>query len=190
MPEPVLEAIATYGRAGYILANNEDREVARLCEISKQYLTDQALALVKQAVGKPVLYEYVGDGTPMRLLYFYSAALSEHHQVHRAGKSTTELYCQAAMIRTTDDVGLPEIRPVLRDPRPMQGKSGLHAFTACREYFPLLHQAGHVGCSLQHYSWDRALFSCCRRFALQYKESWHDLMFGPMHCIVSVSCLP
>ena len=164
----VFQAIKKYGVAGYPLAANEDRDVGRLCEVGKVALMESAHDFVRSSNGRPLLYEYVGDGTPLKLKHAFKVAFAEHHRSHRSGYTGVELYCQGAFLRSFDSCGSPQVRCLLRDPRPMGGKSGLHAFNALLEFFPALDELPHVGINLHHYSWDRALFSACKGYARQH----------------------
>ena len=131
----VFGAISRFGVAGYPLAANEGRDVARLCETGKLALMEFAHDLIHASDGRPLLFEYVGDGTPVKLKHAFQVAFAEHHQSHRSGYTGVELYCQGAFLRSLDSAGSPVVRTILRDPRPMAGKSGLHAFNAVLEFF-------------------------------------------------------
>eukprot|EP00974_Lingulodinium_polyedra_P058338 5619914-Lingulodinium_polyedra.AAC.1 len=47
------------------LARDEGREAGRLCELLKHFLWNKAKVLVQEAKGRPVLYSYGSDGTPL-----------------------------------------------------------------------------------------------------------------------------
>ena len=166
----VLEAIQFYGTGARVFNSLDASECSLLCEIGKRFLHTTAEDLVRTSDGKAVLYEYFGDGTPMRIKVFFNASSDGHHRVRRVGSSGVEFYCQAAFLRTTGLDGKPIVRAVLHDPRVMDGKKAPHAFSASIEFFPLLPTLPHIGYKISHYGWDRAQFAPLRRFVHQYHE--------------------
>ena len=46
---------------------NEEREVGRLAEVGKIVLEEAAYDLIRTAHKRPVLFDYCGDGTPLKL---------------------------------------------------------------------------------------------------------------------------
>ena len=127
----VLEAIEFYGTGARVFNSLDASECSLLCEIGKRFLHTTAEDLVRTSDGKAVLYEYFGDGTPMRIKVFFNASSDGHHRVRRVGSSGVEFYCRAAFLRTTGLDGKPIVRAVLHDPRVMDGKKAPHAFSAC-----------------------------------------------------------
>ena len=103
----VFEAIKYLGVAGRSLSEQEHRDAARLCEVGKAALLEFSYDLVKSSHGRPLLYSYQGDGTPLKLRYKFQSRLTPHSVVHRSGCSGTEMYCQAAFLRTLDELGAP-----------------------------------------------------------------------------------
>jgi hypothetical protein len=166
--QSVFDAIKRYGVAGKPLEQNEVREVCRLAEVGKHVIEEAAFDLVRSAQHKPLLFSYCGDGTPLKLKSSFQIAFAEHHKLARSGYTGRELYCQGGFLRTLDAAGEPIVRALLKDPRPMAGKSALCAFNGLVEFFPTLDQCGHDGFHIHHYSWDRALFSACKTLARKY----------------------
>ena len=164
----VFDTLKRLGVAGRPLEKNEERVVARLAEAAKQLLDDNARELIIRAQKRAVLYAYQGDGTPLKLRHAIQVAFAEHSKHARSGYTGAELYCQGAFVRTFDARGNAVVTSLMRDPRPMAGKSALHAFNALVEFFPTLDQLEHEGFHIHHYSWDRALFSACRTLARRY----------------------
>ena len=164
----VFDAVKKLAVAGRPLQQNEERDVARLAEATKALLDETARDMISKAQTRPVLFSYQGDGTPLKLKHAFQVAFAEHHKHARSGYTGEELYCQGAFVRTLDGAGEPVVTCLLRDPRPMIGKSALHAFNALAEFFPTLDQLHHDGFNIHHYSWDRALFSACKRYSRQY----------------------
>ena len=67
----VLEAILFYGTGARVFNSLDASECSLLCEIGKRFLHTTAEDLVRTSDGKAVLYEYFGDGTPMRIKVFF-----------------------------------------------------------------------------------------------------------------------
>lgn len=167
MWDSVAAAVQSLGKASVVVDGHDRRRVSQLCERLKEFLLDDARRLIEASDGRPVLYEYVGDATPLSLRFRNGATLDAVNTVHRSGRQTIELFCQAAFVRTVDGLGRPLMRAILRDPRPLAGKTALHQFVACREFFPKLQTIRSTGFSIHHYCWDRAIYSALRRFVLQ-----------------------
>ena len=120
--------IKRHGVAGKPLDQNEVREVCRLAEVGKQVIEEAAFDLVRSAQQKPLLFSYCGDGTPLKLKSSFQIAFAEHHKHARSGYTGRELYCQGGFLRTLEAAGEPIVRALLKDPRPMAGKSAICAF--------------------------------------------------------------
>ena len=161
----VLNVIGAYGVAGRPLEKSDARQVQRLAEAGKALLDECAKDLIAASHGRPVLYQYQGDGTPLKLKSAFQVAFAEHQKTARSGYSGVELFCQGAFVRSLDSVGNPLVACIMKEPRPMAGKTGLHAINGLREFFPTLDEIGHRGFNIHHYSWDRAIFSACRSYA-------------------------
>ena len=136
--QSVFDAIKRFGKAGRPLEKHEEREVGRLAEVGKMVMMEAALDLVRTAPKRPLLFEYCGDGTPLKLKSSYQISFAEHHKHARSGNTGAELYCQGGLLRTLDGDGEPIVRCILKDPRPMEGKGALHAFNGLVEFFPNL----------------------------------------------------
>lgn len=94
----VFDVIGKYGVAGRPLQKHEEREVTRLAEAGKALLNEGAKDLIAAAQGRPVLYEYQGDGTPLKLKAAFQVAFAEHQKTVRSGYSGVELFCQCAFL--------------------------------------------------------------------------------------------
>ena len=167
----VFDAICKMGVAGRPLVQNELRTVDRVAEAAKQLLDESARQLIRNAHKRPVLFQYQGDGTPLKLKHAFQVAFAKHHSHARSGYTGVELFCQGAFLRSYGSDGEDVLAPLLRDPRPMSGKGALNAFNGLIEFFPTLDQLSHDGFNLHHYSWDRALFSPCRALSRKYHTS-------------------
>ena len=164
----VFDVIAKLGVAGRPLEKHELREVSRLAEAAKAVLEEAACDLIPSSQKRPVLFEYCGDGTPLKLRHEFQVSFAEHQKCVRSGYTGDDLYCQGAFVRSLNNDGEPVVACLLKEPRLMAGKSALHAFNGLIEFFPTLDQVDHEGFNIHHYSWDRALFSACRTHARKY----------------------
>ena len=164
----VFDALNKYGVAGRPLEKNEERVVGRLAEVAKVVLDEAAREMIRKAHKRPVLFEYCGDGTPLKLKHAFQVSFADHHKTVRSGYTGVEFYCEGAFVRSYDSAGDLVVTCLLRDPRPMAGRGALHAFNGLIGFFPILEQLDHDGFNLHHYSWDRALFSACRTYSRKY----------------------
>ena len=140
----VFDVIAKLGVAGKPLEKHELREVAKLAEAAKAVLEEVARTLIASSQKRPVLFEYCGDGTPLKLRHAFQVAFAEHQKSVRSGYTGDELYCQGAFVRSLNNDGEPVVACLLKEPRLMAGKSALHAFNGLIEFFPTLDQLDHV----------------------------------------------
>ena len=133
--QSVFDTLQRLGVAGRPFDKNEERVVARLAEVAKQVLDENARELILRSQKRAVLYEYQGDGTPLKLKHAFQVSFAEHHKHARSGYTGEELYCQGAFVRTFDAHGNAVVTSIMKDPRPMVGKSALHAFNGLVEFF-------------------------------------------------------
>ena len=132
----VFDAIGKYGVAGRPLEKNEEREVDRLAEVAKVVLEEAARDLIRSSQKRPVVFEYCGDGTPVKLKHAFQVSFAEHQKLVRSGYTGFELDCQGAFVRSLNSAGEPVVTCLSKDPRPMAGKSALHAFNGLIEFSP------------------------------------------------------
>ena len=90
----VFDAIRRHGVAGKPLEKNEERVVARLAEVAKVVLDEAARETIRKAHKRPVLFEYCGDGTPLKLKHAFQVSFAEHHKTVRSGYTGVQLYCE------------------------------------------------------------------------------------------------
>ena len=106
----VFDAIRRLGVAGKPLEKNEEREVGRLAEVGKIVLEEAAYDLIRTAHKRPVLFDYCGDGTPLKLKSAFQVAFAEHHKHARSGYAGEELFCQGGFVRSLNPKGEPVVR--------------------------------------------------------------------------------
>ena len=90
--DSVFDAISRLSVASHSLTEAEHRDALRLCEVGKMALNEFGHDLVLASNGRPLLYEYVGDGTPLKLKYHMEASVSKHDKSHRSGYSPGWFY--------------------------------------------------------------------------------------------------
>ena len=142
--------------------------MSRLAEAGKALLEEGVRELIAASQRRPVLFEYCGNGTPLKLKSAFQVAFAKHQNIVRSGYTGEELFCQGAFVRSLNSVGEPLVACLMKEPRPMAGKTALHAINGLVEFFPTLDQLDHHGFNIHHYSWDRALYSACRTHARKY----------------------
>ena len=59
------DLVLEFRRASKSLEGHEDEELRRLAEVGKHFLLERARAFVASAAGRPLLYSFASDGTPM-----------------------------------------------------------------------------------------------------------------------------
>ena len=73
--------------------------MARLCESGKQLLKSKAYDLVSEAEGRPVLFHYSADGTPLATRQRVVAEVGQGRRVSMQGRATEEYLVQHAFYR-------------------------------------------------------------------------------------------
>lgn len=147
-----------FAQAHLVLSREESRTCGKLCEVAKSYLTSRAKALVASCADRAILFAYSSDSTPMLLKQTFVGRVDEEHRVSRRAGQANDLLCQRAFVKSTDTLGRPLVVPVYRDPVPLtKGRSALHEFAACCQFFPLLRRLGARAVIVSAYTFDRAL---------------------------------
>eukprot|EP00972_Heterocapsa_arctica_P094526 13939545-Heterocapsa_arctica.AAC.1 len=62
---PIRDRWGMYAQASLAMTDEERREVFKLAEVGKYFLHERAKSFVRSAAGRPLLYSYMSDGTPM-----------------------------------------------------------------------------------------------------------------------------
>ena len=110
--------------------------MSRLAEGGKALLEEGVRELIAASQRRHVLFEYCGDGTPLKLKSAFQVAFAEHQNTARSGYTGEELFCQGAFVRSLDSVGEPLVACLMKEPRPMAGNTALHAINGLIEFFP------------------------------------------------------
>ena len=110
----VFDSLKRLGVAGRPLDKNEERDVGKLAECGKLLMQEAVYDLLKKSQHKPVLFEYGGDATPLKLKHAFQVAFAEHHRHARSGYTGVELYCQGAFVRSIDASGQPVVQALLK----------------------------------------------------------------------------
>jgi hypothetical protein len=162
-------------KASSVLDKEDVGNVMKLCEVFKHHTKNKLSAFFKKADGRPVLYSYSCDSTPMKTSVRISAeGLAPNTSVDMRGKRCIEFLLQRGWYKTVIADCSIQMVPVLDDPRPLTaGKTSWHLFSAAKEFSPLLQERGHAGISISHYAFDRAIFSALHRKLAQRHELYH-----------------
>ena len=174
MTEAWISEFRELARPSHVLDYDDLQKVGRMNHAITSQLDLKAHRMIEN-VGPAgsLLYQYQGDGTPMLLYEYKNTQMTEVAQVREVGRSCVELYCQVGFLRATDVMGHVELTPILKAPRPLEGKTAWHLSTAAREYFPFCHKLGAKCYSEHHFSWDRApQKSCARKMAQSHNLYW------------------
>lgn len=103
----------------------DDSRMARLCESGKELLISKAHELVSEAGGRPVLFHYSADGTPLATRHRVVAEVGRERRVSMQGRATEEYLVQHAFYR---HIGLDEksrTAVVLASPDQWEGGLGM-----------------------------------------------------------------
>lgn len=118
------------------LSRDDGREAAKLCEMMKDLLWSKAKSLVAASAGRPVLYSYGSDGTPMLTRESMALKPADGQVLYRRMKEAGEYLVERGFILTPNAGGGYSKACLLRDPRHLgDGKTALHSFKAATEFF-------------------------------------------------------
>ncbi len=160
-----------YAQASLALTNDERREVFKLAEVGKDFLLQKTKAFVAAAAGRPLLYSYSSDGTPMLTKTTYAQKVTEARSVRRTGGYLHEFLVQRCALKYHSADGTDKVCCYTRDPVPLdKGKTAWFMYSAAVAFFPLCRELGHRGIVVSHYCFDRAYFTALERKMRQRHE--------------------
>lgn len=169
---PFVDLCVDLAKAGKCFERDEADLCLKVAEAGKQFLENKLQGFIRGTAGKPLLVSYMSDGTPMLLRKRVHQRAGPNLTIVREGGSGVELLMQQVFVKRLASNGTPEVRCLLRDPRPMDGKTTLHCFSAMEEMMPMAREMQHAGLVISHhYGFDRALFSALSRLARQRHEA-------------------
>ena len=159
-----------------------------LCAVVGDFMRTNARRMLRSLGGRPVLYSYGADGTPMHVRAQFASKTGQHTSIRRTGGAGCELLLQNGFFRTTDGLGRPMVKALLEPPVPMTlGKTAWNYFDAATRFFPHLGDAGHgPGIKIAHYTFDRAIYDSVLRklkghHALVLERQTKDMNEGEAH---------
>ena len=169
------ELVLDHARCHKVLANiSEEREVAKLVEVVKEYMRLKAKHFVAKCENRAILFSYGSDSTPLLTRASFSHVLDGKRVVRNAGKAE-EFLIERGFLRSTDSNGQPTMVCLGRDPLPLRdGKSAWHMFSALTRFFPLVQTLGHRGIIVSHYVFDRAMWAPLTRLVQQRHALFHQ----------------
>lgn len=174
---PALEAMyRDFANAYKVLSKDEEYTMQKLSALSAAFLKEKAKRLVMESEGRPVLYSYGSDGTPMLTKFTSSAKTASSRTVVRKAGRVVEFLLQRGFVRTNNAAGAPQVAALLAAPIPLDlGKSAYNLFTALCEFFPVLRKLGHTGICISHFAFDRAAFSAMQKRLHQRTALYYEV---------------
>lgn len=154
----VVAGILSYARPSCVCSWRDLCRINKLCEISKWLLRHVALRLIRQHQTDPLLITYGSDCTPLVVRHRYSSTC-KHLAVGRSGRSSGEWLVQRCFILTAAG----DRTALFTEPRLLEDKTAWTHFAAYRELLPSGRECGHSGLIVQHFVYDRAVWSAMTR---------------------------
>ena len=156
--ESAHEVVSRLGRASTFMGDHHRQvEMPLGCEVVKETLLRSVQALIDEAGGRPLLTSKSCDGTPLTVTHRTTHTLPNGKRIKKTGKMCQEFLVTSQFVRA--DMGGSEgmkTKVLLAEPTPLQhGKSVPNILLACRQHWRRLRDFGHLGCSIEHYCWDR-----------------------------------
>eukprot|EP00974_Lingulodinium_polyedra_P057606 5544797-Lingulodinium_polyedra.AAC.1 len=139
--------IRMHSSASRVLSRDDSREALRLVEVVKEFLWSKAKALVRECNGRPILYSYGSDGTPLLTQESVGLHIAPKAILYRRAKESGEYLVERAFLLAHKPGGDGFYKAcLLREPRHLaEGKTALHSFRAATDFFPMLRKLGHEG---------------------------------------------
>ena len=139
----------------------------------------QARHVVEQAEGRPVLYSYGSDRTPMLTTSTVSSPSPIAGKIVRKAGRGLEYLLETAFVVTTNGNGELLKAALFKPPTPLdKGKGAWQCFSASCDFFPMLRRLGHRGIAISHYVFDRALFGSLQTKQKQRHALYYELAGG------------
>lgn len=176
MTEDASAAVIDLSMPHRVFSKADAAAAAKWCELLKRQLRGDAVDLIRRAEGRPILYSYQADATPVLVRTYCRTQVVDGLLVHRSAGEGCEFLVERAFLKSTDRQGKPLLACLMRDPRPLTaGKASWNVWTACREFFPPVRSFSHGGIVLSHFAFDRALFQpVLRKLRQQQARSFDE----------------
>jgi hypothetical protein len=164
------------GRASAILSRDNVLQAMKMAEVVKTTLRRKVRALLRSAAGRPVLFSYSSDGTPMKVAVRVSSeGLVPNSTLNRRGKTGVEFLLQRGWYKTIGPEGNVCMCALVTDPIPLShGKGSWYLYTAAKQFAPLTQELGHEGICVTHYAFDRAVFGALTSKLFRRHEQQHE----------------
>ena len=157
----------------------EETTCFRLCELAWYYQVLKAKHVVEQAEGRPVLYSYGADSTPMLTTSTVSSLSPMKGRVVRKAGRGLEYLLERGFVVSTNSRGELLKAALFKAPTPLdKGKGAWQCFSASCDFFPILRRLGHRGIAISHYVFDRALFASLQTKQKQRHALYYELLGG------------
>eukprot|EP00971_Amphidinium_carterae_P240484 4774089-Amphidinium_carterae.1 len=151
------------------LSQSESGTCRQLTEVVKQSLGECVASAVECGRGRPVLFQYASDCTPMKVAHRISAGSvsSSSRSIIRQGYSLKEFLVQTGFLKyfkSDNEIG---VKVLLREPLALEhGKKAVNLFTAAVDFIPKL-ECLTQGIRVMGYVFDRAQYSSLGRMLAQ-----------------------
>ena len=147
------------------------RQLAKVIEVTKQYLMRVLIAFVRNSNNAPILMTYSNDGTPATWQSRRRLRLRGKRATLHGHRHTGELLSQIVFLRSFDHRGKAKTAALMREPMELKhGKDTWALYSAMRSFCMSLRQMGHKGIAIQHVSFDRALYKPLARVHRQHHK--------------------
>ena len=162
-----LDVVKSFASVAPSLSKYDSRAVARLVEVSKAHLRARAERFVAECGDRALLLSYSGDGTPIKTIEQHTIRV-DGDAATRKGGAAMEFYLHRLFLKFSAGTEQ-RVCVLFDDPWPMtHGKGAWCSFAIGHALFPTARRLGHRGLVIQHYCFDRALYSACLRIFEQY----------------------
>ena len=131
----ILELIRQHAKAGLSLDKEGMAANAKVCEVIKEYQRQKCIDLVLTSGGRPCLYSYQSDGTPILGKITWTQGVGQKKRVRRGGHAM-EFLIEKAFLRGWTASGDPRTAVLLRDPRVLDDgkKTAWHMFSVAQTF--------------------------------------------------------
>eukprot|EP00971_Amphidinium_carterae_P025403 501319-Amphidinium_carterae.1 len=167
------ELVLLLGKPTNVLSPQESVACRALTECVKECLYENLADAAARSQGRPVLFQYASDCTPMRVAHrIHGGRSSEGGRTFvRQGYSLKEFLVQSGFLKYYAAGNQLGVKVIIREPVPLEdGKKSGNLFTAAESFMPKLEHCTS-GIRVVAHVFDRAQYSSLGRMLLQSQRA-------------------
>eukprot|EP00971_Amphidinium_carterae_P346522 6488024-Amphidinium_carterae.1 len=185
------DIVLLLGKPTRVLSPQEAVSCRALTELVKECLYENVDEAASRSHGRPVLFQYASDCTPMKVAHRIQVGASSARGCgfSRQGYSMKEFLVQSGFLKYWAEGNKLAVKAILREPLPLEdGKKATNLFTAAERFIPKLENSTS-GIRIAAYVFDRAQYSSLGRMLLQcqrVKDEQYEAQGGVLEGLLTM----